>query len=139
LHVGRTHVGPNDPARFVRRIRVDADAILEIVFRRFGRHLKTRAGHIEFPTVVDAREGAVLIAGERHRGESVGAALVHETDAALAVAPSDQILAEQSHRHRRAVVLDEFLAQKRREPVATQRNAHRCSGVDGGEQLVFFS
>jgi hypothetical protein len=70
---------------------------------------------------------------------AVGAELVDQSDAALAVAEGDQVLAYQLHPYRRTIRLGDFLRQQERLPVAPQQFAHQRAGADTAELLVLFT
>jgi hypothetical protein len=136
LVVGCAHVGPHDAAGLDRRIGLHAHAVLEAAVVRLRRHVDAGALDVELPAVVDARQPALFVAADHHRGQTVRAARVEQTDAPVRVAERDQILAEQPDRDRGAVGLGDLFAQDGRKPVTPAHRAHRCAAFDLGEQFV---
>src|SRR5712671_4867029 len=75
--------------------------------RRIGGligHVHAVAVDVEFPTMVDAAQPALLVAAEEHRRPPVRAIGIDQANAVVAVAEGDQILAEESHPRGRAGV-----------------------------------
>src|SRR5579864_2702325 len=68
----------------------------------------------------------------------MGAPLVEQTDASLAVAKSDEILAEQVDALRSAIAF-ELVAHRDRDPIAPYHLPHRRRGTDPAQQLVLFA
>src|SRR5262249_6309024 len=91
---------------------------------------------VELPAVVDAAEAAFFVAPEKQRRASMRAVLAHEPDAAVGVAESDQLLAEQAHARRRRVGRRNFLGQERGQPIPTHQLAHRRARTGSRQQLV---
>ena len=79
--------------------------LLELVLRRLVELIDAVAFDVEFPAVIDAAQPAFLVAPEEQRDAAMRAEFVDQADAAVAVAERDEILAEQSDAHRRAVRL----------------------------------
>ena len=100
--LARPHVGPDEPARLVRRVGVDAHLVLEVALGRLGRHVDAGAGRVELPAVVDAAQTCLLVASEEERGAAVGTGLREETDVAVGVAEGYEVLAQDAYAHRRA-------------------------------------
>src|SRR5712691_11844528 len=69
-------IGPDDPARFHRRIGASADLVREPQLFRLVHHVHAPAFDVELPAVVDAAEPALLIPPEEKGGLTVRAALV---------------------------------------------------------------
>src|SRR5947209_7617462 len=65
------------------------------------------------------------------------AEFVDQTDAALAVAERDEVLAEQSDAHRRTIRLGDFPRQAGRNPIPPHRISHWRAESDAGDQFVF--
>ncbi len=134
----RTHVGPQHAALFDQRIGLQLDLLGVAGFLRLGRDVHALAGHVELPAVIGAAQAAFLVAAEPQRDAAVGAELVDEAELALGIAEGDETLAEQLQAHRRAIGFRQFLAEKRRHPVATEEIAHRRSRVRLRQIVVLF-
>ena len=136
--LGGPHVSPDQPAKFDGGIGLDVDLVLEVVLLRLIHHLRAGAGDIEFPAVVDAAQAALLVPAEIQRGETVRAQFIQQTDAPFRIAESHEVLAKQSHPHGRPVGLRDLAGEQRRQPISAHGFAHRRSGSDAGDDLVFF-
>ena len=90
------------------------DVLLELMLRRLVELIDAIAFDVEFPAVIDAAQPAFLVAPEIQRDAAVRAEFVDQTDAALAVAERDEVLAEQLDAHRRAVRLGDLRTTGRR-------------------------
>src|SRR5260221_746941 len=66
----------------------------------------------------------------------MGAELVDQADAPVAVAERDQLLAQQFHANRRAVALRQLRVEQRGYPVAPEQLTHRRAGAGAGEQFI---
>ena len=135
--VGRAEIGPDQPAQLDGRIGGEVDVLLELVLRRLVELIDAVAFDVEFPAVIDAAQPAFLVAPEIQRHAAVRAEFIDQTDAALAVAERDEVLAEQFDAHRRAVRLGDLPRQAGRDPIPPHRIAHRRAGPDAGDQFVF--
>jgi len=130
----RSHVGPDDVARFDGRIGSHADLLGEAL--RLVHLVDARTLCVELPAVVDAAQAALLVAGQPERGAAMRAKFVDESHAAAAVAEGDKVLAQQPHPDRRSVRLRQLAGHGRRHPVAAQRFAHRRPRADAGDQFI---
>ena len=135
--VGRAEIGPDQPAQLDGRIGGEVDVLLELVLRRLVELIDAIAFDVEFPAVIDAAQPAFLVAPEEQRDAAMRAEFVDQTDAALAVAERDEVLAEQPDAHRRAVGLGDLRRQAGGDPIPPHRIAHRRPGPDAGDQFVF--
>src|SRR5271165_513532 len=135
--VARSHIGPDHPAYLGRRIGGQADLVTERL--RLVHLLDAIAFDVELPAVIDAAQAGFLVASEPQGGAAMRAKLLDEPDAALAVAKTDELLAEQLHAHRRAVGLGEFARQEGRNPIPPQHIAHRRARSYSRHQLVLFA
>src|SRR5258708_35042393 len=66
----------------------------------------------------------------------MGAELVDQSDAPLAVAERDQLLSEQLHANRWAVALRQLRVEQRGYPVAPEQLAHRRAGAGAGQEFI---
>src|SRR5439155_16635571 len=96
-------------------------------------------GDVVFPAVIRAAQAAVLVAAEPERHAAMRAELLHQADAAFAVAPGDERLAEELDAHRRAVGLGYITRQHRRQPVAPEKTAHQRPGPGARQRFVVLS
>ena len=103
---------------------------------RLRRHLDALAGHVEFPAVIGAAQAALLVAAEPQRDAAMGAELVDQAVAALAVAERNEPLGQELHPHRRAVVFRQFLGEQRRRPIAAEQLPHRRPRSGLGDEIV---
>ena len=67
------------------------------------------------------------------------AKLVDEADAALAIAKTDELLAEQLHADRWAIRFRQFAGHEGRNPIPPHHVAHRRTRSYPGHQLVLFA
>src|SRR5712664_1212709 len=67
--------GPDDPARFHRRIGPSAYLVREAQLLRLIQHVHAAAVDVELPAVVDAAQSAVFVPPQEERGLPVRAAL----------------------------------------------------------------
>ena len=132
----RAHVDPDDAGALHDLVGLGLDLLLE-ARRRQARHVDAVAGDVELPAVVDAADAAFLVAAEEQRRAAVRAAVVHDADAAGAVAKRDQLLAEQHQAHGRAVAL-ELGGHGGGDPVAAHQLAHRRAWADARELHAVF-
>jgi len=137
--LGRSEIGPHNPAKLDRRIGGDVDLMLKLVLLRLVQLVDAGAGDIELPAVVDAAQPAFLVAPEEQRGAAVRTILVQKPDAALRVTKGDKVLAQQPHAHGWAVRRGDFAGEQRRDPVPPHRVTHRGAGRHPGDQLVFLA
>src|SRR5579859_3252822 len=68
----------------------------------------------------------------------MGAVIGEQTDLAIAVSESDQLFAEQENAYGIGIGRRHFRRHQRRDPVLAHEVAHRRTGSDSGDQLVFF-
>src|SRR5205823_4247170 len=94
---------------------------------------------IKLPAMVDAAQPALLIAAIPERDPPMRAELLQQTDAAIAIAEGDEVLAQQLDPHRRAVGLGQLARQQRRQPVPPQEFAGRRPRADSRDQLVLLN
>ena len=132
--IRRSHVRPDDSARFRHRVRRRADLRLEAVGLVHLVHAP--AVGIELPAVIDAAQAALFVAPEEQRGAAMRAEFVEETDAALRVAERDEVFAEELDADGRTVGLGQFPREQRGHPVSAHGVAHRRAGTDAGQELV---
>src|SRR5690349_15432854 len=81
-------------------------------------------------------QAALLVASEIEAGAAMRAVRLDDTDAAVGVAKSQEVLAEDPDLLGRAVALGQLLAQQRRHPEAAQQLAHRRAGAAPREEFV---
>ena len=117
----RAHIDPDHAAQLVGRIRLDADAFLEVAVGRLAGHVDALAGGVELPAVVDAAQAALLVATEEQRRAAVRTERADHADLAVGVAEGDQVFAQGARANRVAVRL--AAARPRAAPAA--RNAAR--------------
>src|SRR6516165_4130805 len=96
--LARSHIGPNHPAHFNRRIGRQVDLVAELL--GLIHLIDAVAVHVELPAVIDAAQTRLFVAPEPQRGAPMRAELIDQADAPLAVAKTDELLAEQLNTHR---------------------------------------
>src|SRR5216684_137924 len=101
-----SHIGPDHPADLGGRIGCQTNLVAELL--RLVHLIDAIAFDVELPTVIDAAQAGFLVPSEPQRGAAVRAKLVDEADAALAVAKTDELLAEELHADRRAILFRQF-------------------------------
>ena len=138
LLIGRPHIGPQHRTEFHQRIRRQLDLLAEAGFDRFGRHLGALAGDVVLPAMIRAAQAAFLVAAEPQRHAAMGAELVDQSIAALAVAERQQPLREQLDPDRRRIVLRQLLGHQRRNPVAAEHLAHGRARTGLRQEIVLF-
>ena len=114
------------------------DALRDVAFGGFGRHLDDVALHVELPAVIEAAQPAFFVARVDERGAAVRAVFVEHAEPAFGVAEHHQVFAKQAYALGRAVGLGDFLGQTRRDPVPAHNLPHWGIALDAAEQIVFF-
>src|SRR5690606_15521118 len=130
------HVGPEDVADLDQRVRGELDVLAEARVVRLRGDLDALAGDVVLPAVVGAAQAALLVAAEPQRGAAVGAELVDQAVAAVAVAERDEPLRQQLEPDRGAVVLRELLGDAGPYPVLPEQLPHRRARAGAGQKLV---
>ncbi len=136
--VGRTHVGPQHAAPLDERIRLQLDLLRETRILGFRWHVHALPGHVVLPAMVGTAQPAFFVAAEPQRNAAVSAELVDESQPSVRVAECDQPLRKELYPDGRTVVLRKLLRQQRRQPIAAEQPAHRCSGAGLCQEIVLF-
>ena len=89
----RPHVYENQPRHFLGGICPDFNPAWEGAIRRFGRHFQALAGLVEHPAVIRTPQTVLLGDTVGQRYSPVGANIVDDAVAALAVLVQDHVLA----------------------------------------------
>src|SRR5581483_4411402 len=76
----RTHVGPNEPGTFVRRIGLVLDLLRQAALRWLRRHFDDVAFHIYFPAVVEAAQPAFFVPAIDERGAPMRTIFIEHAD-----------------------------------------------------------
>ena len=122
---------------FDARIRGNSDLFVEFTSGRFVRDIHAAAVHVKLPAVIKAAQAVFLVASEKQRRAAMGADVVNEADPALRVAEGDEVFAQQTYAERGTVLLGQVRGLQDGNPVLPHEAAHRRSGADAGEELVF--
>jgi hypothetical protein len=69
----------------------------------------------------------------------MSAELIHDADAAEAVAEGDQPLAQELYPHRWAIRLRNFRRQQCRDPIASHETSHRRAGAGLCQKTILFA
>src|SRR3569833_1188139 len=133
----RPHIGPHHPPCDPSRIGLDLHRFGQFRVLRLRRRIEALAVDVEFPTVKQAAQPALLIDAERKGGSAVRTMFVKQAAFAFAVHEADQVLAHQPDTHRLAVGR-EFVGQHGGHPEAPHEIAHRSARADPAEQFVVF-
>src|SRR5579862_4703608 len=128
LFFGRPHIGHDDAVTLDAGIGDLLYLFLELRLRRLVRHVDAIAVDVVFPAVIPAAQAAVAVLAEMQRRAAMGAMLAEQADAALTVAKSDEVLAQEPHALRRAIGFY-FARQERRQPKAAQQIAQGRTGA----------
>ena len=81
----RAHVDPDQPGALDRAVGIGPHLLLEVLFRRHARHVDALSRYVNSSR---DRGGVchLLVASQEQRGAAMRTAVVHDTDAAVAVA-----------------------------------------------------
>ena len=132
----RPHVRPDHVVALDARIGHGAHLRLERALLGLARHVDARALAVELPAVVHAADPFALVAPEEERGAAMRAVVLDQPDPTRRDAERDEVLAEQTHAHRRAVGLGELGGEQRGNPVLADEVARGCPGSDAAEEVV---
>jgi hypothetical protein len=113
------------------------DLFAEPFRRRLARLFEAVALPVEKPAVVETTETAVLYPSVAQVGTPVGAMKTEQSEITVVVAKQDEILAQDSNRHRRAIGRQLF-EQGYRLPVSPEQITARSAGSGAGQQIVIF-
>jgi len=89
--------------------------------------------------MINAPKTALFVAAVKQRSAAMGTVFAHKPDPPLAVAKSNQVLAQETHAYRRTIRFGNFFRQQRGNPIAPEQTTHRPIGMHPSQQLVFFS
>jgi hypothetical protein len=133
----RAHIGPKHPVSLLAGIGLDPGAFLEAAARRLSRHVGHRAGHIEFPAMVDAAQSAIFVSPKDQRCAAVRTGLVNQTDPAFGIPEGNQILAQQPDTFR-LPVLDQIGRRQKGNPVKPEQVSKGRPLPDPDQSFIVF-
>jgi hypothetical protein len=93
--------------------------------------------NVKFPSVIKATKPVLLIPSEEKRGAAMWANVINQPDLAVSVPESNQVLAQQPHPQRRAVVLRQIRGLEHGNPILPEEIAHGCARANLGKEPVF--
>ncbi len=134
----RSHKSENDSARLDTGIRGMMNLVLQLAAGRLRRGFEHMAFDVVLPTVIDAPQAAFFVAAEKQRSAAMGTVFAEQSDLSSSIAESDEVFAEQTHAHGRAIGFGNFLREQGGDPIAAKQTTHRGAGMHSGQQLVFF-
>src|SRR5262249_39240836 len=110
--------------------------VLVVRFRWRGRQVDAIAVDVELPAMEGAADAALLVAAVVKIGPAVWTVLFDDTDAAVAGAERQKLLAEDRDLPGWSVALGQLVGEQCRHPEAAQQFAHRRALAAAGQQVV---
>ena len=138
LLLGRAEIGPDDPAGFHHRIGIGLQ-LRRPLARGHVHDVEDLAIGAELPAMVQAADAAILDPPQHQGGAAMHAELVQHADLALLAAEHHEVLAQQPFMPRRTTGFRQLFGQRDRHPVAAEQRAHRRTGADPAQAVVFLS
>src|SRR4029078_11787021 len=139
LHARRAHIGPYDSGLLDTRVGFQLDVLAEAAFFRLRGQVNALPGHVVFPPMIRAAQSALLILPKPERDAAMRAELVHQADATLAVAKTNQVFSHQFHPHRGAIRFGNLRHEQEWRPVAPQQLAHQGIRADAAQLIVLLT
>ena len=135
-HLARPEIRPHHVAELARRVGQDGNLAAHARVGVHVRHVHALAVDVVLPAVVHAAQAALLVAPEEEIRAAVRAARLDQPHLAVGVAEGDQVLAHHLDADRRAVGLGHFARERDRQPVPAEVLAHRGARAGARQQFV---
>src|SRR5690349_12039870 len=139
LHARRAHIRPDDSGLLDARVGFQLDVLAEAAFFRLRGQVNALPGHVVFPPMIRAAQSTLLVLPKPERDAAMRAELVHQADAALAVAETNQVFSHQFHPNRRAIRFGNLRNEQEWRPVAPQQLAHQGIRADAAQLIVLLT
>jgi hypothetical protein len=136
--VARPHIGEDDAVLFHDRIGCHLDLFMHPRSFGFARLFHALPAAVEMPAVEGAAQAVIFQPPETQIGAAMRAGAFNQAQIVRRVAKQHQLLAQQFHRHDRALAL-QFIGQRGGLPVPPHHRARVRAGAGAGDGFIQFT